>query len=396
MRKILITEEQKKAISEALGLRVQIPSFLFKDIREGNTPLSDCAAIPNYGTLLDIAAKRYDEVKSAFSDDITSFETDKIFDKLSRLTTKCISIEANARKELEKYCINALIENFKIPEDALELSCNLVPEISRGKQFHIKPDTDEEVEYDNYESIELADSESKKRCIIDALIVGGSMRMSEKFIGENISSIFMVDEELPHLYSQIMKINDYLVFTQNIEIKDESHKQGGYVDVSIGDDVTKTKIKAEAVIFPILLIECIRGCMELWASHGLPDSMSEAKNVLNIADTLENDPWYIRFGPVMWDRLVGDNENYVEHLPTFFSMLCSLDADKFNKLLIEVFAGTKLGKEKVAELMKQAEYKDEYSSFEYDISKKQSDTTLITDEYFSEDEISKWGNVTND
>ncbi len=46
------------------------------------------------------------------------------------------------------------------------------------------------------------------------------MRLSEMAFKNSFSKIFDIDEDLPHLYSKIMKINDYLLFSQPFEIED--------------------------------------------------------------------------------------------------------------------------------------------------------------------------------
>ena len=214
------------------------------------------------------------------------------------------------------------------------------------------------------------------------------MRLSEMAFKNSFSKIFDIDEDLPHLYSKIMKINDYLLFSQPFEIEDNSHKQGGYVEVTLGNDVTPSKIEARAVMAPMLLIELIRGCMELWASNGLPDDIDAARAAINKADALVNDPWYSRLGPVLWDKIYDSIPEFdTKSLPTFIMELSSIPTEDFEKKMSEVFAGTKAGKKFIEEISEKAKYDDEYSSFEYDIKQKQSERGVIEDEYFREDEL---------
>jgi len=384
--KIYITEEQKNLLNEAMEINntlPQVPSHLLED---KNNPLLDNPALPA-NAVDKFLAKRYIEVKSEFSDDITEYDNKVVLGKLSRLIAKCLKKEEKIKPQLEDICVHALTESFNIPEDGVEISCTLSTEISQKTQFHITPDTDENFEYEDYASMEQEDSDTKKREITNALIVGGAIKLSNKIIKNYISKIFDLDEELPHLYSEIMKINDYLLFSQKFEIKDDSHKQGGYVTVKMGNDTVPTKIEATAVIFPILLIESLRGCLELWASHGLPDDISKAKAVINKADALVNDPWYTRIGPALWDKIYTDLDT--KYLPTFFSNLCELSNNNFFGILKECFANTKLGKQEILNLSNKAKYEDDYSSFEYDIQKKQSDRSVIEDGYFTEEELNE-------
>lgn len=393
MKNVTLTEQQNKVISEALGKRLQLPSYLLSDITNRQTPLSNCKVAQNYQTLLDLAAKRYAEIKSNFTDDITSFEPKKVYEKLSRLTNICIKKEENIKGQLEQICMNGIIESFNVPADGINISCDLVSEIPSRTQFHITPDSDENFRYEDYDKMEAEDLQTQKRLILNALIVGGAIRISWEILRKNFEKIFDLDEELPHLYSEIMKINEYLVFSQNVQISDNSHKQGGYVDVSLGNDVTPTKIDAKAIICPILMVELVRGCMELWISHGLPDDIDSAKSIINKADALENDPWYMRFGPIIWDRLFSTKKNDLKYLPSFLMIVSTLDENEFTSLFKEIMSNTKRGDEMADKIYREAEYEDEYSNFEYDIKQKQSERGIIEDDYFSDSEIEEWSTM---
>jgi len=385
--KIRITEEQRNLLNEAMEINntlPQVPSHLLTSITA--CPLFECPSLPNK-SIEKALAKRFLEVKSEFIDDITEYDNKVVLNKLSKLIVKCIKKEEKIHSQLENICARILTEAFNIPEEGVNITCTLTQEISKSTQFHVTPDTDENFEYEDFASMEQEDSDVKKRELINALIVGGAIKLSYSLIKKYIGEIFELDEELPHLYSEIMKINDYLLFSQKFEIKDNSHKQGGYVIVKLGNDITPTKIEATAVIFPILLIESIRGCMELWASHGLPDDTAKAQAVINKADALINDPWYTRIGPVLWDKIYQDTDT--KYLPSFFSQLSELNNEDFFGILKECFANTKLGKKEISDLINKAKYNDEYSNFEYDIKQKQSDKGIIADSYFTEEELNE-------
>lgn len=384
--KIYITEEQRNLLNEAMEINNTLPQVPAHLLQDNSNPLLNCPSLPN-GSIEKLLAKRFIEVKSEFSDDISEYDNKTILTKLSKLISKCLKKESKIQSQLEDLCTHILTESFNIPKDGVEISCTLSTEISQATQFHITPDTDEDIEYENYAAMEQEDSDTKKRELTNALIVGGAIKLSYEILKKYISNIFELDEELPHLYSEIMKINDYLLFSQKFEIKDNSHKQGGYVTVKMGNETTPTKIEATAVIFPILLIESLRGCLELWASHGLPDDINKAKSVINKADALVNDPWYTRIGPVLWNKIYNGFD--LKYLPTFFSNLSELPNEDFFGILKECFANTKLGKKEIEKLVSKSKYEDDYSSFEYDIKQKQLDKGIIEDGYFTEEELNE-------
>lgn len=371
-----ITEKQKNYLNEIMLIENTLPQLPSHLLNNKDNPLLDSPSLSSE-QINRFLSKRFSEIKSEFVDDITKYNNSTIINKLNKLIYRAIKIEEAIRPNLENLALEILTETFNIPENGIKITCTLQPEIDKHREFHITPDNNEDFEYEDVSSMENEDNNIKKRELLNALIVGGAMKLSKNIMREHLSKIFDINEELPHLYSQILTLNNYLLFTQKFEIKDDSHKQGGFVIVKMGNDITPTKIEANAVIFPILLIELLRGCMELWISHGLPNDISLAHNVINKADALVNDPWYMRIGTVLWDKISFDED--LKYLPTFFTNLSELSNDEFFAILKELFANTKLGKKEIAKIIADAKYSDDYSSFEYDIQQKQAKNNLLID-----------------
>lgn len=389
MRKILINEEQERLIMEAEMFRengASLPTFMSNEIETPGNSLKGTGYFLD-GTLTKMALKRAEEIRHNFSDDIDSYEKSKVLSKLGHLVEKCKRIEEPIRDSLSKICNNVVVELFRIPENALKIDCKIVESISPDENFHIKPDTDENFEYEDIESIQAVDSETKKRKIINAISYGAAERISEQSRKLWVNDVFNLNEELPHLYSQIMKINEYLVFNMAVNIEDGDHKQGGAVKTKLSHEDGISELKSVGVVFPILLQETIRGVIELIASFGLPDDVGEAKRIVNVSDALENDPWNMRFGPILWDSICAAIENLeTEDFPYFFKELVSLPPAEFEKVLKNIFAGTKYGKARVKELYSKSKYNNEYDKFAQDLAiKKEKD--VIEDDYFTEEEL---------
>lgn len=383
--KAYFSEKQKRLIEESLNLENSaktLPSHILTDLE--SAPLNASPAFLD-GFLKRACAKRYQQVKSEFLDDIESYNINDVLARLSKLTIKCIKKEERIHTQLERICLDAVSEFLKVPQDGVKIECHLQNEIDSHTQFHIQPDTDEDMEYDSLEQIEGNDSDTQKRYLLNAVIMGAALSLSNDIVKKTLNAIFELDEELPHLYSQIMKINDYLLFRANFKIEDNNHKQGGYVIVKLGSDITPTSIESYGVIFPILLIETIRGCMELFISHGLPDDMQAARAVINKADALENDPWNTRIGPILWDYISSAVEDEDYNISSFLMNLSSLDNTEFFNIMKELYANTRLGKNIIKKIAHDSKYEDDYTDFQSDLQKKQKD--LIEDDYFSEEEL---------
>ena len=387
--KILITEKQAKYLAEsqlADAIAPALPDFVSEKVDKPSNPFINTGYFV-HGVLNKFAKERQKEIISNFSDDITSFPIDKIYSKLSKLVTKCIKREEPIREMLEKICCNTVVKIFNIPEDELKLECELLPAISPTKSYHVQPDTDEEYEYDTVNDIDEYDKDTNKRRIINALSYGIAQAIAEQSKELWINEIFNLDEELPHLYSQIMKINEYLVFNTDVKITDKSHKQGGNVEITLSNDENVTSLSSYGVVFPILLQETIRGVVDIIATYGLPDDKQTAERVINIADALENDPWNMRFGPIMW-RKVQDGIGKIEtsDILPFFKSLVELSAEDFSALMKELFAGTRQGKAKISELYNTSKYNNEYDKFTQDIALRQG-RDVIDDDCFTEEEL---------
>jgi hypothetical protein len=200
---------------------------------------------------------------------------------------------------------------------------------------------------------------------------------------EYIGDLYEMDSKLPNMYRDIVKLMDYMMFVKNdINISKEDSKQIGVVNVLIGNDVKKTEIHAEGTIFPVLLMESIKGFMEAFAAHGLPKNREEATYVMSKADFLAAEPWDMRMGPILWDCFEeAMQEDDITKVPNIFVEVLSLPMNEFNNFMKEIFARTKKSK-RIFELMKQEiEERIEYCDFEYRMKAKSEDSNVISDKF---------------
>ena len=385
MKKILITESQDKIIQEAIAenkLLPRLPLFLSDAIKNGETPLSKCPAFLA-GSLERLMLKSFKSAIEEFSDDITSYTEVEITNALSKLTSKIIKKEEKLKPALEKLCLQMVQETLGVPEEGVKIGCELLTEIPDDGRFKIQPQENDERIYDDVASMEDSDAEIEKRKLLYAFITGIANKISEDARKKHIAEIFEIDEELPHLYNKAMKVNDYLLFISNPDINEHSHKQGGYVDVKLGTDLVPTEITSHAVMFPILLYETFKGCLELFISHGLPDDREVASDVIDKADVLVNDPWYMRIGSALYQY-----EIPAKNIPTFLMNLSQIPTSEFFDISKEIIAGTRKGKSAIEQLISDAEHEDGYEKFQNDLVQKQgNDKDLVTDDYFSEQEL---------
>lgn len=395
MKRIYLTESQIKLLKEESDInQIKLPSFLSQRILKNNTSLGNNDAIPSLEDdmpfLYKITKKRYKEITDdlALSLNIKNANTD--IESLNNLLNKLITIvqkkEKLIREQLEKICINCLITLFDIPSDSVVINCNLVDKMDGNITVQVLPESNDLIKYEfqDTKDIKLTNKEVLKRRMIDCLIQGVSYSLS------NIHSLYekeinKLDEELIPLYNQISIIKDYLLFNMEEHIDEKHPITNAYVEVTVGNVSISPTISSTAIIFPFLLKETIRGFMELFASHGLPEDIGKANFILKQADFMLAEPFDLRIGIELWNMLF---ENYdIKVIPYFFTNLCELNVKNFNYFLQNVFSNTKKGKILKNKLIKKSKHEFEYNRFQSDLISKKKINAVISDGYFNDNDL---------
>ena len=367
-----------------------LPQFIIDNIEANKTSLLKEPSICPDEQLLKLMNARFISICTNFNDNILAHTPKEVFNKLSRLIQICQAKERNIRPQLEKLCYNTLVELFDIPEDSVDFILKIDEKISMDKIFQITPKTgNSEETYNEYADIENDSKELQKRRILNIIITGAAMDLANKAMKKALSETFELDEELPHLYSKIMKINEYLNFVSNIKITDDNPQQAGFENLTLGTSLKAPVLEAHGLIFPILLQESIRGLLELCISNGLPDDENLAIKIIDKADALMYSVWDERIGPEIWNFICksGGNDMPTKIVPYILSNMSTLPADDFIAYARETFCRTEKGKHMNAILYDETRHENDYGDIENRLMKKQNDFDVIEDEYFLDDEL---------
>ena len=392
---IIITEEQEKLLKESILLN-SFPEDIADAVYKNKTSIGNNPALPNIfekGYVEKLVEKRFkgcvDELKKIGEiDDVPDTDMQTV---LGKLVLKCQKLEEPHRPELEKIVANYLIDLFGIPDDSIQMELSLVDDVDlSSSSIKLDPaDGDEFIEYEDVLDAESIKDEVYKRRLIDAISMGAGMKISSN-IKDYMKEIYEINPTLIDLYRKILALNDYLLFTkEDIGMTEEDKHQFGTVEVVLGQVEESPKILAQGVIFPILLSESVRGLMELFASHGLPQEFEKAQSVLSKSDYLKAEPWDMRIGPALWE-IVSDsfgNSVKTDLIPYLYKRISQLPVKKFNFFMREVLAKTRKGKRMMAKIAEKAQYEKEYSGFEDKMSKFSTDKNVIMDEYIHPDEL---------
>ena len=379
MRHIIINTKQEKILAEAAQqdyVLDRISPNIKRDIEIGNTPIS-ALPIPhaiNKKVVATVLTDGYLNAVNNFSDDIESFPVEKITAKLDKLVAICQKKEEKIHNDLEKLCVDIATSYFNSDELAdITLECRLVNDLSQN-DFHVEPSTGIDSNVDNLDNYNKSELKINNRKLANTLVMGGALSLYDKLQETFITELFKLDEDLPHLYSKILKINEYLTFISDDTITDSDNKQSGCVKVILGGE-EGDEIIAVGTIFPFLLIETFRGFLELLSDGMLPDNDFETDEITDKADILIDEPWYMMLGKSLWNKITRNEDDDI----TIIGELFKMDDVAFNKLMTNVVVGTHDAESMVDELHRTARYNYDYADFEKDLARRREENNLVID-----------------
>jgi hypothetical protein len=340
-------------------------------INRGETPLSKNPAFP------DIQGG---QVPQTFEQLIASKRFKDVVDKVKRYTGQENISGQNALMQLQMAMMRGVQELFAIQRNNKEYLENLAVDLVR-KEMGVRPDQlqydaklvgmgeidmegfskegeepeEEEIEQnfqqqeedieDFITAFERFDIEKAKRRFINALIQGSSKKGHYMFelVRDELDRI---DPRLLNLYGVVMSINDLMYWVLPDQMMDMMMSQsgvGGKEEVDIETD--PPTVKARGLFFPILVHELIKGTMEVLGTQGLPDDPKQAEMVMASTDTLANEVWDLRLGPVLWEkfltaypeRLFEEDKKFIQSY--LFARFSALSADEFFKLAKMILRG---------------------------------------------------------
>ena len=340
-------------------------------INRGETPLSKNPAFP------DIQGG---QVPQTFEQLIASKRFKDVVDKVKRYTGQenisgqnalmqlqmammrgvqdLFRIQANHKEYLENLAVDLVRKEMGVRPDQLQYDAKLVGmgEIDmEGFSKHGEEPEEEEIEQnfqqqeedieDFITAFERFDIEKAKRRFINALIQGSSKKGHYMFelVRDELDRI---DPRLLNLYGVVMSVNDLMYWVLPDQMMDMMMSQsgvGGKEEVDIETD--PPTVKARGLFFPILVHELIKGTMEVLGTQGLPDDPKQAEMVMGSTDTLANEIWDLRLGPVLWEkfltaypeRLFEEDKKFIQSY--LFARFSALSADEFFKLAKMILRG---------------------------------------------------------
>lgn len=281
--------------------------------------------------------------------------------KLQESIMQIFEIERQHRPYLEKLGIDLITEEMELPKNAFKIDAEIVDmgTIEKdGFQVESKEPSKEQVENEfqvQSEEFEMTpmqvfELEKEKRRFINLLIQGSSKKGHYMFEMRR-AELNRLHPELANLYGIVMSINDltYWIMPEHLIEQMANNPQAVAGKEEIEEENDETKIKTQAICFPVSVHENIKGVMEVFGTHGLPDSKEAQEMIFNSTDTLMNEVWDIRLGVVVWEKFLRaypmqvfeEGQRYIQHF--IFSRFCALNSDEFFDMSKQILLGTPTG-----------------------------------------------------
>jgi hypothetical protein len=351
----------KKLITEA-GIKYEdghserMHPNLERDLKDRKHSLGNHPAFPSSDESTfeqKLISKRYNDVmksvKRNFGTD--SINTQELMGEMFNMINGTMKIEGQHKAQLEKMAVDMVRKEFDMSENDVDVVAELVPQITiTGTIQNPTPQTVDDMDFDSHEDIEKASDEVYKRRFLNSMIQGSAKKSTHMFhmVDDELTNI---DPRLPNLYGKMMSAADYAYYVFDTI---SNATKGGMVKVDFPKtENDKPKIHAQAMVFPVLIHELVKGAMELLSSHGLPENPKLRNYVINKADFLEAEPWDMRLGVGIWEKLVDAlPDEHFDMRHHVYMELAALPVKEFNGIMKEIMAGTKKGKEYIADIVK--------------------------------------------
>ncbi len=360
-----------------------IASKRFKDVIEnlkrltGVRNLSGMNGMMQLQTLVMGASNRILQIQSSHKEYLENLAIDLV--KKETGITDQVNFEADLVNpgEITKQGMSSKPEEYD--EDEIE------------KQFGGEEDEEEDFQDDFMSfmnSMENFNAETAKRRILNALIQGGAKKghyMYQLVVPE----LDRLNPDLVRLYGVIMSYADYLYWIMpNQQMLNMAGSGEGMMGKEEVDETTDPPtVKAQATWFPLLIHELLKGVNELVMTQGLPDDPRSAEMVMGVADTLPDEIWDMRVGPIIYEKLVNTYPDELfdedKKIIQFYlkSRIASLSTDEFFKTMKEILAETSKGKQIVDKMVK--EIIQELKNQEYEDAMGSEDDDEDLDDFLS-------------
>lgn len=293
--------------------------------------------------LVKIFAKRFNSIynegkRVTKKDDITSKD---IINSSYRLVELVNKVELQHKNELEALAEEIVTKEFDVDPEFVELRFKLIDDFPSLDHVRKTPTNKVSLNIQTKEDVKRIKNEVHKRRMLNAIMQGMSNRFNHIFhmYRDNFNAM---DKRLMDAYQKVMATAELAYFMMPLETK----RSGGFCSVTVPkNEGDKYIVSIEAMTFPLLVHEGIKGVLEVISMNGLPENEEEIKYVFEKADYYEAESWDMILGVGIWDAINSllDVEGFALKHHVFYE-LAILPVDQFHDTMQEILSGSEKGK----------------------------------------------------
>lgn len=387
IKNILEEESTHRRIQEQEENKPDLPERLKKPIRERKHSLGNHPSIPeddDYSfeekNLLEKYRETIDNYKKHH--DVDDFKDTDVSLNIGSNTKHVMEMEGDHKQRLQELAVEMVRNEYDVPEDDIQIEANLMNEVeSFNEEDEEESMSLEDIDVEDEEEKELVNKEVQKRRLVNTLIQGSALKSNHMF---NLAEgeLNEMNPRLSNRYAKLMSESDYeYVSGMGLSMKNNSEKgrskinpvkKAGDVQVEFPENEGDTpKIKAQAVVFPILIHEIVKGVMEILSSHGLPDDPNIRNFVIEKGDKIDYEVWDLILGPCIWEKFLSsmEPEDVMDLKQYIYSDIVKLPPDEFNDTMREILGGTRKGKQYIDKISSDIRNELEHEEYEKEIQR---------------------------
>jgi hypothetical protein len=148
-----------------------------------------------------------------------------------------------------------------------------------------------------------------KRRIINGITQGASVRGAFGFMLFR-EYLDQINPDLVSKYNEILKLvfgiydDENAIAMMLAAISQGQKMQGGESEMEYDDENDQFIIKAQALCYPMLVHEIVKGLYEIVGTEGFGSDKEKNQSIINAVDKVSNEPEDLRYGKFLYDAIV--------------------------------------------------------------------------------------------
>jgi hypothetical protein len=277
----------------------------------------------------------------------------QIMGNLMQLASQVMQLEKGNEDLLEQLAYDVVYEAYpylKSNQDVIEIDAKIVPQAQVKEALQPNSPDEEDIdelsdEEEEQMMIDIAD-DLKKRRLINAVTQGGStFSKSAHYVQQEYIDIVGgegTSDKYRDLMQAALDLIDFAVGAPGMRMSSQGLEDSATGAESVYYDFEKEKwiIKARAIVFPVLVLEIIKGMYEIIGLFGFSE-LERGEKVVKYTDKIENEPEDIAYGQMITKNLfdiINKLETNVtpEERDDFLQDIYKLSNNEFIKLMTNV------------------------------------------------------------